>query len=125
MRWIRMLGWRYLAGKARLFERMESAGFGMGSSGAGNRAKSRENFGIVNAGPGMAGERRGGFLRGTGRPLRAVRSFLRSEAGLGTLEIVLIAAVIIIIVVLFRGWITDFLKDLFSKVEHESDKVFS
>lgn len=67
----------------------------------------------------------GGCPRRRGKLIRAVRTFLRSEAGLGTLEIVLIAAVIIILVVLFRDWIIGFLQDLFDKVENETDSLFS
>lgn len=130
----RMLAWRYHAEKESLRKRMESAGggirssgngdSGMGSSRAVNIASSRGNFGAGNAGsPEMAGE--GGRPRRTGKPFRAVRTFLRSEAGLGTLEIVLIAAVIIIIVILFRDWIIGFLQDLFDKVENETDSFFS
>ncbi|MGG1314489.1 MULTISPECIES: Flp1 family type IVb pilin [Cohnella] len=52
-------------------------------------------------------------------------AFWRNQEGLGTLEIVLIAAVIIVIVVLFRDRITDFLNSLFDKVETKSEDVFS
>ncbi|MBN2980066.1 Flp1 family type IVb pilin [Cohnella algarum] len=52
-------------------------------------------------------------------------AFWRNKEGLGTLEIVLIAAVIIVIVVLFRERITEFLNSLFDKVETKSEDVFS
>ncbi|CAI6079165.1 Flp1 family type IVb pilin [Cohnella sp. JJ-181] len=51
-------------------------------------------------------------------------AFWRNKEGLGTLEIVLIAAVIIAIAVLFRDWILDFLERLFGKVEDKSDSFF-
>jgi len=52
-------------------------------------------------------------------------SFWRRKEGLGTLEIVLIAAVIIAIAILFKDWIIDFLQSLFGKVENKSEDVFS
>lgn len=53
-----------------------------------------------------------------------LNAFWRNEEGLGTLEIVLIAAVIIAIAILFRDWILDFLDRLFGKVEDKSDSFF-
>jgi hypothetical protein len=110
-----------------------------GTAGAGNGTGSSgyEDAGAGNSGPpiygpfgaGYAGSSEmtgaGGCPRRRGKLIRAVRTFLRSEAGLGTLEIVLIAAVIIILVVLFRDWIIGFLQDLFDKVENETDSLFS
>ncbi|MDI4647249.1 Flp1 family type IVb pilin [Cohnella hashimotonis] len=54
-----------------------------------------------------------------------LNAFWRNEEGLGTLEIVLIAAVIIAIAVLFKDWILEFLDRLFGKVEDKSDSFFS
>lgn len=51
--------------------------------------------------------------------------FWRSREGLGTLEIVLIAAVIIAIAILFKDWIIQFLQNLFGQVEGKSDEVFN
>ncbi|MEK0316587.1 Flp1 family type IVb pilin [Cohnella sp. 56] len=51
-------------------------------------------------------------------------AFWKDREGLGTLEIVLIAAVIIAIAVLFRDWILDFLNSLFGKVEDKSESFF-
>jgi Flp pilus assembly pilin Flp len=65
-----------------------------------------------------------GWKRSAGRTRRRVPAWLRNEEGIGTLEVVLIAAVVVILVVLFRDWITDFLSDLFGKVENEADKLF-
>jgi len=53
------------------------------------------------------------------------RTWMKDEEGIGTLEIVLIAAVVIAIVILFRGWILDFLQSLFDKVENKSDAFFN
>ncbi|GIO14245.1 hypothetical protein J19TS2_38000 [Cohnella xylanilytica] len=52
-------------------------------------------------------------------------AFWRNKEGLGTLEIVLIAAVIIAIAVLFKDWIIEFLEKLFDKVDRKSEDVFS
>ncbi|THF74858.1 multidrug transporter [Cohnella fermenti] len=49
----------------------------------------------------------------------------KDRSGLGTLEIVLIVAVIIAIALLFKDWIIGFLQDLFGKVEGNSDEVFN
>jgi len=58
------------------------------------------------------------------RPGRRVPARLGGEEGIGTLEVVLIAAVVIVLVILFKDWITDFLSDLFRKVENEADQLF-
>ncbi|HEY8530164.1 MAG TPA: Flp1 family type IVb pilin [Paenibacillaceae bacterium] len=65
-----------------------------------------------------------GRKKNAGGPGRRVPAWLGGEEGIGTLEVVLIAAVVIILVVLFKDWITDFVKDLFDKVENEADKLF-
>jgi Flp pilus assembly pilin Flp len=56
---------------------------------------------------------------------RAIRSFWRDDRGIGTLEIVLIAAVLIMVAILFKDWIIDFIDGLMGKVEGESNKIFS
>lgn len=56
---------------------------------------------------------------------KCVAGFWRSQEGIGTLEIVLIAAVIIAIAILFKDWIIDFLQSLFGKVENKSEDVFN
>ncbi|MBB6633544.1 Flp1 family type IVb pilin [Cohnella thailandensis] len=56
---------------------------------------------------------------------RGMTILWKDKSGLGTLEIVLIAAVIIAIALLFKDWIIEFLKDLFGKVESNSEEVFS
>ncbi|WP_192896596.1 Flp1 family type IVb pilin [Cohnella sp. AR92] len=56
---------------------------------------------------------------------RGLTMLWKDKSGLGTLEIVLIAAVIIAIAILFKDWIIDFLQSLFGKVESSSDEVFN
>ncbi|WP_336774644.1 Flp1 family type IVb pilin [Paenibacillus sp. MMO-58] len=56
---------------------------------------------------------------------KAVRSFWRSETGLGTLEVILIIAVVIIIALLFKDWIIQLIEKLMGKADDEADKIFS
>jgi len=59
-----------------------------------------------------------GALRRTGQAL------WRNEQGMGTLEIVLIVAVLIAIVLVFKTEIISFLESLMSKVTGKSDELF-
>jgi hypothetical protein len=47
------------------------------------------------------------------------RSFWNNEEGIGTLEILLIVAVIVIIAIAFRKWIMKWVNDLFHKADLE------
>lgn len=55
---------------------------------------------------------------------KAVKRFWKSEEGLGTLEIILIIAVVIIIALLFKDWIITLIKKLMSQAEDKSDEIF-
>lgn len=59
-----------------------------------------------------------------GLGIRAGRSLWRDEKGIGTLEIVLIAAVLIMIAIFFKDWIMEFLASLMDSVEGKADEVF-
>ncbi|MFD1957349.1 Flp1 family type IVb pilin [Paenibacillus thailandensis] len=59
-----------------------------------------------------------------GKLTKAWKSFWRSESGLGTLEIILIIAVIIIIALLFKDWIIDMIKRLMGKADDQADTIF-
>ncbi|MFC5470345.1 Flp1 family type IVb pilin [Cohnella suwonensis] len=48
----------------------------------------------------------------------------KDEEGLGTLELVLIAAVLIIMAILFKDWILEFLGNLMDSVEGKSESIF-
>lgn len=48
--------------------------------------------------------------------------FWREEDGLGTLEILLILAVLVVIAVVFRKWIISWVNDLFQNTEQELNK---
>lgn len=51
-------------------------------------------------------------------------SLWRDERGIGTLEIVLIAAVLIMVAIFFKDWIMEFLGNLMDSVEGEAENVF-
>ncbi|MUT68067.1 multidrug transporter [Paenibacillus sp. NEAU-GSW1] len=55
----------------------------------------------------------------------AIRSFFRSESGLGTLEVILIIAVVIIIALLFKDWIIELIERLMGKADDQADQIFS
>lgn len=52
------------------------------------------------------------------------KSFWRNEQGLGTLEIILIIAVVIIIALLFKDWIIELIENLMGKADDEANKIF-
>jgi hypothetical protein len=54
----------------------------------------------------------------------AVRKFAKSEEGLGTLEIILIVAVVIIIAILFKDWIIGLINDLMGKADEQANTIF-
>lgn len=55
---------------------------------------------------------------------KAGKALWRDEKGMGTLEIVLIVAVLIAIVLVFKEQILTFLEGLMSKVTGKSDELF-
>ncbi|MGO4345493.1 Flp1 family type IVb pilin [Paenibacillus sp. MCAF9] len=56
---------------------------------------------------------------------QSLHSFWKEEEGLGTLEIILIIAVVIIIALLFKDWIIELIERLMGKADDEADKIFS
>ncbi|MDQ6420324.1 Flp1 family type IVb pilin [Paenibacillus sp. LHD-117] len=52
------------------------------------------------------------------------KSFWRNEQGLGTLEIILIIAVVIIIALLFKDWIIELIENLMGKADDEANRIF-
>ncbi|QNK59699.1 Flp1 family type IVb pilin [Paenibacillus sp. PAMC21692] len=52
------------------------------------------------------------------------RSFWRNDQGLGTLEIILIIAVVIIIALLFKDWIIELIENLMGKADDEANRIF-
>lgn len=55
---------------------------------------------------------------------KAGSALWRDEKGMGTLEIVLIVAVLIAVVLVFKDQIIDFLEGLMEKVGGKSDELF-
>lgn len=56
---------------------------------------------------------------------QGIRSFWKEEEGLGTLEIILIIAVVIIIALLFKDWVIELVERLMGKADDEAEKIFS
>jgi Flp pilus assembly pilin Flp len=56
--------------------------------------------------------------------MKAVSGLWEDEEGLGTLELVLIAAVLIIVAIFFKDWILEFLGNLMDSVEGKAEDVF-
>jgi Flp pilus assembly pilin Flp len=52
-----------------------------------------------------------------------LRRFWYEEDGLGTLEILLILAVLVAIAIVFRKWIISWVNTLFEKSQNEMDKI--
>ncbi|XID93067.1 Flp1 family type IVb pilin [Paenibacillaceae bacterium WGS1546] len=58
------------------------------------------------------------------RGVNALRALRDDEEGIGTLELVLIVAVLIALVLVFRKEIIEFLESLMTRVESKSEDVF-
>lgn len=56
---------------------------------------------------------------------KGFRSFWKSDEGLGTLEIILIIAVIIIIALMFKDWIIRLVQNLMGQADSKADEIFS
>lgn len=56
--------------------------------------------------------------------VRAIGSIWRDEKGIGTLEIVLIAAVLIMVALFFKDWIMGFIGKLMDSVEGKAGTIF-
>lgn len=52
-----------------------------------------------------------------------VKGFWRNEEGLGTLELLLILAIIVVIAIAFRKWIVKWVGDLFTKANTDIDDI--
>lgn len=58
------------------------------------------------------------------RKLQGVKYFLtESNAGMGTVEIILIIVVLIGLVIIFKGQITELVNDIFDKITSQANKV--
>ncbi|MFS0723446.1 Flp1 family type IVb pilin [Paenibacillus sp. 1P07SE] len=55
---------------------------------------------------------------------QAVKQFWDEEDGIGTLEIVLIIAVVILIALLFKDWIMELVERLLGQAEGKANEIF-
>lgn len=53
-----------------------------------------------------------------------VKNFWRKEDGIGTLEVILIVAVVIIIALLFKDWIVALVQDVLDKADSDARQIF-
>lgn len=53
-----------------------------------------------------------------------LKALWSNEEGIGTLEVILIVAVVIIIALLFKDWIVDLVKDVLNKADKDARKIF-
>ena len=56
--------------------------------------------------------------------MKKIKNLLLEEKGVGTLEMILIAAVLVSIAVLFSNEITEIVNGLLSNLGSETDKIF-
>ncbi|MBH5317472.1 multidrug transporter [Paenibacillus sp. GSMTC-2017] len=56
--------------------------------------------------------------------ISGIGAFWRNEKGMGTLEVILIVAVVIIIALLFKDWIVALVEDLLGKADKKADTIF-
>lgn len=57
------------------------------------------------------------------RRLKGFRDFLREEEGMGTVEIILIIVVLVGLVIIFKGQITNIVNSLFEKITSQSGSI--
>lgn len=62
-----------------------------------------------------------GFIKR--KELEAKYFLTESNAGMGTVEIILIIVVLIGLVIIFKGQITDLINDIFDKITSQANKV--
>lgn len=53
------------------------------------------------------------------------KRFMKEEEAMGTIEVILIIAVIILIALLFKDWIIELLERLMSKADDKADSIFN
>lgn len=56
---------------------------------------------------------------------RLWRKLWKSEEGIGTLEIILIIAVVIIIALLFKDWIIELIEKLMERADDQANEIFN
>lgn len=53
-----------------------------------------------------------------------MKAFWRNEEGIGTLEVILIVAVVIIIALLFKDWIVDLVERVLESANSDAEEIF-
>jgi len=64
------------------------------------------------------------LMLGRNRGIRPLFRFWKDAKGIGTLEVVLIAGVLILVAILFKDWIMAFIEDLMSTAEDKGRSIF-
>ncbi|MBW7453899.1 Flp1 family type IVb pilin [Paenibacillus sepulcri] len=59
------------------------------------------------------------------KQMNGLRKFWSDDDGIGTLEIVLIIAVIIILALLFKDWIIGLLQNLMGEADNKANEIFN
>ncbi|RIX52755.1 multidrug transporter [Paenibacillus nanensis] len=55
---------------------------------------------------------------------KRMKAFWRNEDGIGTLEVILIVAVVIIIALLFKDWIVNLVNEVLDSADEDARKIF-
>lgn len=55
---------------------------------------------------------------------KRMKTFWRNEDGIGTLEVILIVAVVIIIALLFKDWIVNLVNEVLDSADEDARKIF-
>lgn len=55
--------------------------------------------------------------------LKNFRKFLKEEDGMGTVEVILIIVVLVGLVIIFKGRITEIVENLFDKITTQTESV--
>ena len=56
---------------------------------------------------------------------KTTRDFIKDEAGMGTVEIILIIVVLIGLVIIFKKQLNDLVKKVFQKISSDSNSIIS
>lgn len=55
--------------------------------------------------------------------MRSIKEFLNEEAGIGTVEMILILVVLIGLVIIFKNQITDLVNDIFKTISNKAGQI--
>lgn len=55
--------------------------------------------------------------------MRGIREFIRDENGVGVVELILILVVLIGLVLIFKGQLTELVNDIFDKISKSAGRV--